>query len=170
MDHVAGSGGQMTRVLVAGVGNVFFGDDGFGPAVIERLRTEVVPAEVEVLDFGVRTLHLAFELLIERDLLVVVDAVSRRSAPGTLYVLEPDRGDDVSPSGVSHGMDLEAAIAMARAMGARCPWVVVGCEPEDVSEGLGLSEVVQNAIAPASQLVRKVLAGEIREHRDLVYE
>jgi hydrogenase maturation protease len=78
------------RILVAGVGNVFRGDDGFGVAVARRLAHEPLPPGVELRDYGVRGVHLAYELLDGYDLLVLVDAVTRGSPPGTLYVIEPD--------------------------------------------------------------------------------
>ena len=77
------------RILIAGVGNIFFGDDGFGMEVVRRLSLQP-PEGAQVIDFGIRGLHLAYALLEPLDLLLVVDALSRGGAPGTVYALEPD--------------------------------------------------------------------------------
>ena len=79
------------RVLVAGIGNVFLGDDGFGVEVARRLRGQALGDGVDVADFGIRGVHLAYELADGRyDAAVLVDAVSRGGAPGTFYAIEPD--------------------------------------------------------------------------------
>lgn len=80
------------RTLVAGVGNIFLGDDGFGVEVARRLAAEPLPEQVEVADIGVRGVHLAYQLLDGYDTLVLVDATTRGGAPGTLYLIEPDGG------------------------------------------------------------------------------
>jgi hydrogenase maturation protease len=149
------------RVLVAGVGNVFCGDDGFGSEAARRLACEPLPPGVTVVDFGIRSVHLAFELLEPFDLVVVLDAVAKSGAPGTVYLIEP--GEEVPRvEGNAHAMDVGAALAMAREMGAApSRLLVVGCEPADVSERFGLSTPVQNAIPSALELVRDVLGREL---------
>ena len=151
------------RILVAGLGNVFFGDDGFGVAVARRLERESIPGWARVADFGIRSVHLAFELLDPPDLLVMVDAVTRDGAPGTLYVIDPE--DDASGGGVvvsdPHGMHPAAVLAAVRQMGGAVPRTrVVGCEPLDLAEKVGLSEPVAAAITPAIEMIRQMLQAE----------
>lgn len=146
------------RILVAGVGNVFFGDDGFGVEVARRLAEGGLPEGVAVADFGIRGLHLAFALLDGVDLLVAVDASPRGGAPGTLYLLEPESDADGAPAQAdAHGMQLPAVLAAVRAMGGTVPPVrVVACEPA-ACEGMGLSAPVRAAVGPAAELVREVV-------------
>lgn len=150
------------NVLVAGVGNVFLGDDGFGVEVARRLAAMSWPADVRVADFGIRALHLAYELLDrgESDALVLVDAVARGHAPGTVFVLEPDLARDLAeaPALEGHGMHPAAVLRTARALGAALgPVRIVGCEPASLEEGMGLSEPVERALDEAVRLVRAVV-------------
>ncbi|HET7752967.1 MAG TPA: hydrogenase maturation protease [Anaeromyxobacteraceae bacterium] len=151
------------RVLVAGIGNVFFGDDGFGVEVARRLGAEPQPDGVVVADYGIRGLHLAYRLLEPLDLLVAVDAAPRGGAPGTLYVIEPDvtvEPDDAPTD--AHGMCLPAVLASARMMGGALPRVVVvGCEPAEIVERIGLSPTVGAAVEPALELVRAIAYREL---------
>ena len=118
------------RVLVAGIGNVFLGDDGFGVAVAARLAREPLPEGTRVTDFGIRGVHLAFELLDPPDLLVLVDAMARGDAPGTLYLVDPEVEDlsGGAPAPDAHAMDPYTVLAAARRMGAsrasRASWGV----------------------------------------------
>jgi hydrogenase maturation protease len=144
------------RVLVAGIGNVFFGDDGFGVEVAQRLAKCPLPPGVRVLDAGIRTLHLAYELAGGRyELAIFVDAVSRGQAAGTLYVIEPDANSgDVL--GDAHGMRIDQLLSMARALegGEQVERVlIVGCEPACVSEGMGLSAPVSAVVDAAARRV-----------------
>jgi hydrogenase maturation protease len=149
-----------TRVLVAGVGNVFFGDDGFGPAVAQRLRDRELPAGVDVREFGIRGIHLAYELLDGPELLIVADAVSRGGSPGTLYVLEPDI-DGAPGQANAHEMDLESVFAAVRAMGGVLPRArIVGCEVESTDAGMSLSPRVERAVEGAVQLILELLQRE----------
>jgi hydrogenase maturation protease len=159
------------RVLVAGVGNVFFRDDGFGVEVARRLAQDEMPPGAAVADFGIRGIHLAFELLDPPRLLVVVDALPRGGAPGSLYVVDPEL-DAMQPAGAdAHAMQLPAVFASVRAMGGTLPRVlVVGCEPAEVGEGMGLSEPVQRAIGPAAELVRDIVQRELSDSRSDVKE
>jgi hydrogenase maturation protease len=157
------------RAVVAGVGNVFLCDDGFGVEVARRLAAFDLPADVAVIDVGVRGLHLAYELLHGPELLVVVDAVRRGGPPGTLYVIEPDLDADVSekvpevPDG--HGMDLRSVfVALERLGGEPVRTVIIGCEPLDLAEGMDLSAPVRSAIEPALQLVEDVIRRELCKH------
>jgi hydrogenase maturation protease len=149
-------------LLVAGVGNVFFGDDGFGVEVSRRLSAEPLPPGVEVADFGIRGLHLAYRLLEPLRALVIVDAVPRGGPAGTLYVLEPDADGDPEEAPDAHGMSLPAVFAAVRALGGALPRTrIVGCEPASVEERMGLSAAVEAAVRPAMRIVREVLEREV---------
>ena len=155
--------GPAARVLVAGVGNVFFGDDGFGPEVVRRLREE--PREdAKIEDFGIRGLHLAYELLNGYQHAILVDAVPRGDAAGTLYVIEPDR--DVAPATPdAHRMDLGNVFAYLRMLGGESPPItIVGCEPETTEPGMGLSETVTRSVDAAAALVRRLLDQQLAAH------
>jgi hydrogenase maturation protease len=144
----------MTRVLVAGIGNIFFGDDGFGPAVAQALRMRAWPDGVEVTDFGIRGMDLAFALTSGIDAAILVDAMPRGQRPGTLTVIEPIAGD--SPTIDTHAMHPARVLAFAASIGIPPPYVrVVGVEPEQL-EG-ELSDVVVAAIEPAVDLVRRLV-------------
>jgi hydrogenase maturation protease len=144
------------RVLVAGVGNMFFGDDGFGPEVARALACDEYPG-VRIEDYGIRGLHLAFELAAGYDRAFLIDAVPRGGRPGTLYVIEPDSAESKAPPD-AHRMDLENVFAFLRAIGGEAPpMTLIGCEPSKVDEGIGLSPAVREAIAPAADLVRRLL-------------
>jgi hydrogenase maturation protease len=152
------------RILVAGIGNVFFGDDGFGVEVARRLSETALPAGVAVAEFGIRGIHLAFELLDGVELLVAIDATRRGGAPGSLYLIEPDL-EQAPAQADAHGMQLPAVLSAVRAMGGTVPPVrVVGCEPA-ACEGMGLSEPVQVAVEPAIALVREVVQRALAEQR-----
>lgn len=154
----------MKRVLVAGIGNIFLGDDGFGVAVAQRLERAPMPEGTRVVDFGIRGVHLAFELLEPHDLLVLVDATSRDGEPGTLYLIDPAsdpaRLADANPD--SHTMDPCAVLAAVQQMGGTLPKTrIVGCEPAAVDEGIGLSTPVQHAIEPAIAMIRQLIDNEV---------
>jgi hydrogenase maturation protease len=152
----------VTPVLVAGAGNVFRGDDGFGVEVAARLARQPLPPGVVVRDYGIRGLHLAYALLEPIALLVVADAVCRGDAPGTLYVIEPDGSDEMEGITDPHGMSLPAVFATVSAMGGQLPRVlIVGCEPAELGETMGLSGAVQRSIEPAVQLIREILGREL---------
>jgi hydrogenase maturation protease len=145
------------NVLVAGVGNIFFGDDGFGSEVARVLAAEPIPgAKVE--DYGIRGLHLAYELVSGYDRAIVIDAVPRGGAPGTLYVIEPDVAAPATAPD-AHRMDLENVFAFMRTIGGEAPPItIVGCEPSAAEEEIGLSDPVRNAVQPAADLVRRLVA------------
>ena len=146
------------RVLVAGVGNIFFNDDGFGPEVARRLAREQPIAGAHVEDFGIRGLHLAYELLAGYDAAVLIDAVPRQEPPGTLYVSEPSAPHQAGAPD-AHRMDLANVFAFLRILGGEAPPItIVGCEPATVEEGMGLSPAVANAVETALPLVRRVVA------------
>jgi hydrogenase maturation protease len=153
-----------TRLLVAGIGNVFLGDDGFGVALANRLAASELPAGVDVVDFGIRGMDLAWAMQDGYDAVVLLDATPRGAAPGTLYLIEPE----VEPGAhavEAHGMDPVAVLSLVGALGGVPPrTLVVGCEPrtrmdpgeEDFSAGL--SEPVRAALEEAVRMVETVLA------------
>ena len=158
------------RVLVAGIGNIFLGDDGFGVEVVGRLSGRRLPEGVEVVDFGIRGMDLAYALQEDYDLVVFVDATPRGGEPGTVYLIEPEIEEDGAVSLDTHGMDPVKVIRLARALGARpTRTLVVGCEPQ-VIPGRGdgsqthpyddmlmeLSEPVRAAVGEATKLVESL--------------
>lgn len=151
------------KILVAGVGNIFLGDDGFGVEVAQSLSKRQLPETVTVKDFGIRGFDLAYALLDPWDGVIVVDALPRGEAPGTLYVMEPDRSGageaDINP----HGMDPVRVLNLAASMGTISARVlVVGCEPQDFGDELegrmGLSSLVQAAVEEACNTVVELAA------------
>jgi hydrogenase maturation protease len=149
------------RVLVAGVGNIFLGDDGFGVEVVRRLRERPLAAAVEVVDYGIRGLHLAFDLLDRPcSLLVLVDATPRGHAPGTVYLIDPALDEVASPevAASAHSMTPDAVFASLRALGGVLPPIrIVGCEPGTIEEGMGLSGPVLAAVDRAVDLVGELV-------------
>jgi hydrogenase maturation protease len=149
----------MTSVLVAGIGNLFLGDDGFGPEVVRRLVAQGgLPPQVRVVDYGIRGMHLAYDLLDGYDALVLVDALPGDGSPGDVTVLEVGAGDLGSGEFDAHGMDPVAVLASLDKLGGSLPATcVVGCRPATVAEGIGLSEVVSAAIPEAIDAVHAVI-------------
>lgn len=150
------------RTLVAGVGNIFLADDGFGVEVARRLAAESLPDGVEVSDFGIRGVHLAYQLLDGYDTLILIDAVSQGDSPGTVFLLEPDlEALDTQPVlsiGDAHGMDPESVLRLVKSLGGRIGRVlVVGCEPAEITERIGLSARVMGSVDEAVRLVRSLL-------------
>ena len=148
------------RVLVAGIGNVFRTDDGFGCEVVRRLAAESWPDGVRVIDYGIRGLHLSYDLLDPWDALVLVDALPDRGAVGSVDVVSVG-ASDVGPGTPvdAHGMDPATVLASLAALGGSLPpsTFVVGCQVADTSDGMGLT-------APAAAAVD----GAVRTTRDLV--
>jgi hydrogenase maturation protease len=152
------------RVLVAGVGNIFLGDDGFGVEVIKHLTGQPLPDWVRVADFGIRGIHLAYELLDHGyDTLILVDATPRGGQPGTVYLIDIDLSEKMEAAGSpdAHGMNPQAVFALLQSFGQPPPRIrLVGCEPARTEEAMGLSEPVQQAIAPAVQLILSLVQGD----------
>jgi hydrogenase maturation protease len=159
------------RILVAGIGNIFLGDDAFGCEVAQRLGKRDLPAEVRVVDFGIRGFDLVYALLDGYDVTIFVDATPRGGVPGTLYTIEPDLGefDDLDAHAIdAHGMNPMKMLAMVKSMGGVFNRILlVGCEPTEVDaeEGqMGLSEPVEAAVDEAvcmvESLVTEILRGE----------
>jgi hydrogenase maturation protease len=160
---------QARRVLVAGIGNVFLGDDGFGVEVVARLSRRPLPEGVEVADFGIRGFDLAYTLMDDTyDVAVLVDALPAKGRPGELFLLEPDL-DQVDGRGLAdgHGMDPVSVLRLVKQLGGTPPRLyVVGCQPASLGpeEGqMGLSEPVQGAldgaVAMVEELVQRARAG-----------
>jgi hydrogenase maturation protease len=150
------------RVLVAGVGNVLLGDDGFGSEVARRMQSEPWPPGVRVVDYGIRGVDLAFDLAAGYDLVVLVDLVSRGGTPGTLYVIEPVAGAEWERVADAHGMHPAAALGLARQLGGDLPELrLVGCEPAHIPDAedvfLELSAPVEGAVLPAIRAVRDLV-------------
>ncbi|MDQ6783881.1 MAG: hydrogenase maturation protease [Actinomycetota bacterium] len=145
-------------VLVAGIGNIFLGDDGFGVEVANRLKARPSREGVRVVEYGIRGLHLAYELLDGYDTLVLIDAVSIGEPPGTVAVVEPDRSATAAPALDAHSMNPEAVLGMLDTLGGQVRRVlVVGCQPAVISETMGLSSPVANAVEEAVGVVEGLL-------------
>jgi hydrogenase maturation protease len=162
---------QCLTILVAGIGNIFLGDDGFGVEVAARLAEKEFPEGVRVVDFGIRGLDLAYALMDGPETTILIDACPRDAAPGTIYVLEPDLSAFEEPGNVAvdaHAMNPVSVLRMAKSMGAPLKRILLlGCEPATLGpeEGqMGLSEVVEQAVGKAvkltESLVARIVAGE----------
>lgn len=159
------------KILVAGIGNIFLGDDGFGVEVARRLAGRNPPPAVRVADFGIRGFDLAYALLEGYDLTVLVDAAPRGGAPGTLYRIEPDLSplenrQDPELGLDTHGMNPLKVLSLAKTMGGSLDRVVlIGCEPEpleDCDEGrMGLSPAVSAAVPEAVAMVEQLIGGAL---------
>ncbi|NKY41980.1 hydrogenase maturation protease [Nocardia cerradoensis] len=147
-----------SRVLVAGIGNIFLGDDGFGSEVVRRIPPDR-DEDVRVVDYGIRGMHLAYDLLDAWDALVLVDAVPNRGAAGRIEVMRAEPGQE-APAGLdAHGMDPAAVFAGVRALGGVVPpTVVVGCQVLSTDEGIGLSAPVAAAVDEGAATVARVVA------------
>ena len=162
------------RILVACIGNIFLGDDGFGVEVANRLAPRISPQQVSVKDFGIRGFDLAYALMDPYDLTILVDACARGGAPGTVYLIEPDPIDEATlnsnPARMeAHGMNPMNVLRLVKSLGGEPGRVViVGCEPADLGSDedgkMGLSEpvmaAVDDAIAMIEELIAKCFAGE----------
>jgi hydrogenase maturation protease len=149
---------QNRRVLVAGVGNLFFTDDGFGPEAARQLALLTVPDGVRVADYGIRGMHLALDLLDGWDRLILLDLLPPRGQPGTVHIVEIDPNAVGGAAPDPHGMAPHSVLASVGSLGGRLPpTTLVGCEPEDVGEGLGLTPAVAAAVRPAVDAVLALL-------------
>jgi hydrogenase maturation protease len=165
LDPPAPNAERVRKILIAGIGNAWMGDDGFGSEVVKRLGETDLPQGVAVMDFGTGGLNLAYEVMRGYDALMILDISEQGGTPGTLYVIEADEnsvdgniqdGDTLNP----HGMDPKTMLRFVKSIGA---WpgkvVVIACEPQTVAEiGFQLSESVAGAVEPAVELVLKTVA------------
>lgn len=153
------------RTVVAGIGNIFLGDDAFGVELARRLGTEQLPEGVTVADYGIRGMHLAYDLLeIAPDTTILLDAVPRGGEPGTVYVLEigPEHVVDIAPAAVdAHGMAPDAVLGLLENLGGTPGrTLLVGCEPANTEEGIGLSATVTAAVEKAVGVVLDLLTNQ----------
>jgi hydrogenase maturation protease len=172
LEPLSGQAAPPTRVLVAGIGNVFMADDGFGVEVARRLARRTFPAGVDVADFGIRGLDLVYALGDGYDAVVLVDALPRGEPPGTLSVIEP-RPEPGEVMLDAHGMDPVKVLALARQLGDVPDRVLlVGCEPQVRMSGeeedviAELSEPVAAAVAEAVELVEELVRELTSERAD----
>jgi hydrogenase maturation protease len=152
------------RILIAGIGNIFLGDDAFGSEVARRLLALPWPEGVRVVDFGIRGLDLAYALMDGHDVVILVDAVARGGPPGTLYVLEPESFGEpgTTPTLDPHSLDPVRVLQLARSLGETVARILlVGCdvtEPDPDAPEMALSEPVQEAIEEAVLLLPEIVA------------
>jgi hydrogenase maturation protease len=152
------------KVLVAGIGNVFMGDDAFGVEVIRRLQRQTLPEHVVVKDFGIRSYDLAYSLMQDWDLVILVDALPRGGKPGTLYTMEPELPSaDAAANIDAHTMNPVAALQLVSALGGKVGRIlVVGCEPASLDpcqDGtFTLSGPVNHAIDGAIEIIKNLAA------------
>lgn len=159
----------MSRVLIAGMGNVLRCDDGFGVEVAQRLAAakESLPATVKIVEVGIGGVHLVQELMLGYDVLIVIDLIDREDTPGTVHVLQaevPDldgwtEGDRQDFLADMHYATPTKALILAKALDALPPKAfIVGCQPADVDDiGIGLSDVVEEAVTATIGEIRKIV-------------
>lgn len=154
----------MRKILIAGIGNIFFGDDAFGCEVASQMLRRELPEGVHVKDFGIRSYDLAYALMEDYDATILVDASPQGNAPGTIYLIEPDikKLDDLPEEAVNaHSMNPVRVLQLVRSLGGKPGYLrVVGCEPAilEAEEGaMGLSEKVQAAVLPAIEMIESLI-------------
>jgi len=157
------------RILIACIGNIFLGDDGFGTEVARRLAGRPLPPGVVLKDFGIRGVDLNYALLDPYELIILVDACARAGEPGSVYLIEPDPVDSngYGPTPANwdmHGMNPLSVLRTVKSMGGtRGRILIVGCEPADLGgeEGrLGLSDPVQAAVDEAVAMIEGLVSKE----------
>jgi hydrogenase maturation protease len=156
------------RILVAGIGNIFLADDAFGVIVAQRLLLRAPRDGVRIADFGIRGLDLVYALLDGCEAAILIDAVPRGHAPGTLFLIEPEipdlSGENSSrPSMEGHSMDPENVLRLVAAMGGTVGRVLlVACEPSPIDPEqdlpMQLSPPVEAAIEPAVEMVESLIS------------
>jgi hydrogenase maturation protease len=161
------------RILVAGIGNIFMGDDAFGCEVARRLAGRDLPEGVRVVDFGIRGFDLAYALMDGYDVTIFVDATPRGGEPGTLYTIEPDLSEldslDAQAAAIEpHGMNPLKVLGMVKSLGGEFKRILlVGCEPETLGpeEGqMGLSASVEAAVDEAARVVESLVTKILNGH------
>jgi hydrogenase maturation protease len=171
----------VNAILVAGVGNIFLSDDGFGVEVVRRLHERELPAGVELVDVGIRGMHLAYQLLDGYAALVLVDTTARGGEPGQLYLLEHDLSGVTAPSDDAvdniavpdaHDMSPDTVLALLGSLATSSGQeptaglrrvLVVGCEPASTEDGIGLSDPVAAAVDGAATAVTRVVTDLLSE-------
>lgn len=170
MNHTA-----RPKILVAGIGNIFMGDDGFGCEVARALSAVPIPTEALVVDFGICGFDLAIALLEPYQTVILVDAISRNLRPGTVSVFQPVEGDEAPASPQEfdpHSIAPESVLKLARTLGEiSAELYIVGCEPLDFGDRLvgrmALSEVVQSAVPEAVRAVTDLIAQIVQQPLEL---
>lgn len=165
----------MKRIVIAGIGNIFLGDDGFGVKVVEELLRRSQPAGVSVVDFGIRSYDLAFALAAGYDAIILVDAAARGETPGTVSLIQPDisRARELDGEAVNaHSLNVAAVLQMAQSLGGRIGKVyLVGCEPSNLTESdtgdFVLSPPVEAAVPAAIQMVGSLVSELLKEKADV---
>jgi hydrogenase maturation protease len=172
------------RTLVACLGNIFLSDDGFGVEVARRLARQDLPAGVRVTDYGIRGMHLAYDLAEGFDNTILVDTTQRGGEPGTIYLIEPEQDPEQDAIGEpapdaaqasllagmsllnAHGMQPDVVLSLAGTLGGQAGRVlVVGCEPATLEEGIGLSTPVTAAVDEAVRMVTRLVTGGMADDR-----
>lgn len=167
------------RILIAGIGNIFLGDDAFGCEVAKRLFERKLPENVRVVDYGIRGFDLAYALMDGYDATIFIDATPRGDAPGTVYLIEPDLEEldriDASETAIdTHNMNPLKVLSMVKTLGGEFKKIfLVGCEPlftgeEDIGF-MGLSEPVEAAIDKAVEVVESLVAKILEEKENKIY-
>jgi hydrogenase maturation protease len=165
---------QSASILIAGIGNIFLGDDAFGSEVARRLLGRELPNEVRVVDFGIRGFDLTYALLDGYEVTILVDATPRGGEPGTLYTIEPDLNelDEMDAEGAmveTHGMNPLKVLSMVKSMGGEFKRIfLIGCEPaplESEDGHMGLSAPVEAAVDEAVKVVESLVATILEEER-----
>ena len=157
------------KILIAGVGNIFLGDDAFGVEVAQQLAHTTLPENVIVRDFGIRSYDLAYALMDDWDLVVLVDATPQGGAPGTVYTIEPELPVDIDNADAfdAHTMNPVSVLKLVTALGGQVGrMLIVGCEPETVAEAkdgcIGLTPRVRAGVDEAVQVIQELVAGNQR--------
>ncbi len=147
------------RILIAGIGNIFLSDDGFGSEAARRLAAVALPEGVSVVDYGIRGMHLAYDLLDGYDALVIIDAMPQKDgSPGDVAVMEIGPEDLGSGDFDAHGMEPTAVLASLGHLGGTLPLTyIVGCHPGDLDENIGLTPAVGAAVDVAVTAVLDLL-------------
>jgi hydrogenase maturation protease len=162
------------RILIAGIGNIFLGDDAFGSEVAREMMRLSLPEGVSVSDFGIRSYDLAYALMDGVDSAILVDAASRGGRPGTIYLIEP-MVSEIDPCGEAvadaHSMNVVSVLRMVRSLGGEiCKIYLVGCEPAslETEDGrLGLSETVRAAVPRAIEMIQSLLTDFLCERQSV---
>jgi hydrogenase maturation protease len=159
------------KILVAGIGNIFLGDDAFGSEVARRLMVERLPPEVRVIDFGIRTYDLAYAIMDGYDVTILIDITAQGQAPGTVYLIEPDLNQleqlDANLAD-AHSMNPARVLQMLRRFGSSPGKLyLIGCEPAilEVEDGhIGMSETVEKSVPQAIEWVKTLVHDLLKEN------
>jgi hydrogenase maturation protease len=164
-NSVASPSARSPCILIAGVGNIFLGDDAFGVAVVQHLARCPQPEGVRVVDFGIRSLDLAYSLLDHREVFILVDLVARGGPSGTLYVLEPEQDKEHEKASLidAHQLDPTQVLRLVTSWGSQVErLLVVGCEPEicggEENFSCEMSAPVRAAVDQAVVLIEQLVA------------